>query len=133
MHYEHLLAEPDRHVIELCDFLGLSYEDSMLRFFERPDGTPAKVLSNPRHARLAEPLSAGPRSWRTHMAPADLQRFEAVAGEMLARFGYERAVARPPVSARAAAAWGKTRWQASRGGARLPGRLQGIVRRPRPR
>jgi hypothetical protein len=29
------------------------------------------------------------RDWRTEMAPADEARFEAVAGDLLARLGYE--------------------------------------------
>ena len=62
----------------------------MLQFFERHDNVPAKVRVNPRHARLAEPLSSGARSWRTDMRPADLERFEAVAGDLLTELGYER-------------------------------------------
>ena len=74
--YEGLVDDPEVNVASLCEFLDLAYEPDMLRFFERPDGTPGKVLTNPRHLRLAEPLSAGSRTWRTEMREADVQRFE---------------------------------------------------------
>ena len=100
------------------------------------DNVPAKVRANPRHARLAEPLSSGVRSWRTDMQPADVDRFEAVAGELLGELGYERGVAAPSVRARAAASWGRVRWSVHRGGVRLPGRgapgRRARRRRPRP-
>ena len=125
LRYEHLVADPAEPVAELCRFLDLDYEPDMLQFFERRDNVPAKVRANPRHARLAEPLSSGARSWRTDMQPADLERFEAVAGELLAELGYERGAPRPSVRARAAAAWGRVRWWVHGGGVRLPG----VVRR----
>jgi hypothetical protein len=123
--YERLVADPEEPVAELCRFLDLDYEPEMLQFFERRDNVPAKVRANPRHARLAEPLSSGARSWRTDMQPADLERFEVVAGELLVELGYERGAPRPSVTARAAAAWGRVRWSVHGGGVRLPG----VVRR----
>ncbi|HWM21865.1 MAG TPA: sulfotransferase [Ilumatobacteraceae bacterium] len=134
--YEQLVADPAEPIAALCNFLDLDYEPGMLQFFERRDSVPAKVRANPRHARLAEPLSSGPRSWRTAMAPADLERFEAVAGDLLSQLGYERGAARPSITARAAAAWGRVRWSVHGGGVRLPGvvrRAMGRPRRPSPR
>jgi Sulfotransferase family len=122
--YEALVADPEPVVSELCDFLDLDFEPAMLRFFERADGVPAKVQVNPRHARLAEPLSQGRRSWRTEMPSDDLERFEAVAGDRLAELGYERGVARPSYSARLDAARGRLRWHADRVRTRLPGKLR---------
>jgi hypothetical protein len=136
LHYEHLVADPAEPVAELCRFLDLDYEPDMLQFFERRENVPAKVRVNPRHARLAEPLSSGARSWRTDMQPADLERFEAVAGDLLVELGYERGAPRPSVMARAAAAWGRVRWSVHGGGVRLPGvvrRALGRPRRPSPR
>jgi hypothetical protein len=122
--YESLVDDPADDVARLCEFLDLSYEPEMLRFFERPAGTPGKVLANPRHARLAEPLSAGARTWRTDMGGVDVQRFEAVAGDLLAELGYERGAPHPAVGARAAAAWGRVRWHADRARTRLPGMVR---------
>jgi hypothetical protein len=122
--YEQLVAEPEAPIAGVCAFLDLPFEPAMLQFFERHDDVPAKLRDNPRHARLAEPLSAGSRSWRTAMAPADRERFEAVAGDLLTDLGYERAVRDPPAGARVAAAWGRLRWQLDRARARGPGAVR---------
>jgi Sulfotransferase family len=60
--YEALVARPAETVEPLCGFLDLAYVPAMLAFAERPGAVPAKVEGNPRHARLAEPLSPGTRS-----------------------------------------------------------------------
>jgi hypothetical protein len=122
--YEQLVAEPEAPIARVCSFLDLPFEPAMLSFFERHDEVPAKLRDNPRHARLAEPLSAGTRSWKTAMAPADLARFEAVAGDLLTDLGYDLAVPDPPARARAAAAWGRLRWQLDRARARGPGAVR---------
>jgi hypothetical protein len=126
--YESLIAEPEASVVGLCGFLELDFDPAMLRFSEHRAGVPDKVLVNPRHSRLAEPLSAGARSWRTHMHRRDLEVFEAAAGALLSELGYERAVPRPPLRARAVVAWGLVRHQLQRAQARLPGRLRRITR-----
>jgi len=134
--YERLVCDPAEPVADLCRFLDLDYEPDMLQFFERRDNVPAKVRANPRHARLAEPLSSGSRSWRTDMQPADLDRFEAVAGRLLTELGYERGAPRPTITARAAAVRGRVRWWVHGGGVRLPGvvrRALGRRGRPTPR
>jgi hypothetical protein len=123
--YEALVSDPAPVVAGLCAFLDLPYAPEMLQFSERPDGVPPKVKTNPRHARLAEPLSPGARSWRTDMAPPALDAFEAIAGTRLSELGYERAVPTPSVAARGRALAGRLAWQAARGRARLPG----VVRR----
>ena len=126
--YESLIAEPEASVTTLCGFLELDFDPAMLRFSEHRAGVPDKVLVNPRHSRLAEPLSPGARSWRTHMPRRDLEVFEAAAGALLSELGYERAVSQPPLRARAEAAWGLVRHQLQRARARLPGRLRRITR-----
>ncbi len=57
--YEALVTAPEATVAPLCTFLDLTYEPAMLAFADRPGAVPAKVETNPRHARLAEPLSPG--------------------------------------------------------------------------
>ncbi len=125
--YESLIAEPETLVTTLCGFLELAFDPAMLRFSEHRAGVPDKVLVNPRHSRLAEPLSPGARSWRTHMPRRDLEVFEAAAGALLGELGYERAVPHPPVRARATAAWGVVRRQLQRAQARLPGKVRRML------
>jgi Sulfotransferase family len=125
--YEELLERPAEIIAGVCAFLDLAYDPAMLRFFEQQDRVPAKVRSNPRHARLAEPLSKGARSWRTDMSTTQVEAFEATAGDLLTELGYPRAVPRPSLRAQARAARGVVRWQARRARARLPGHLRRSV------
>jgi sulfotransferase family protein len=91
MRYEALAAEPARECRRLCDFLGVPYDERMLRFHEgrRRDEAGRDAKSSWR------PVTAGLRSWRTEMADCDVQRFEAAAGGLLAELGYPRAVPDP--------------------------------------
>ncbi len=88
--YESLLAQPERECGELCEFLGLAYDESMLNYHE------AYAKNRPRaeagHDR--EPLTPGLRNWKTQMSAEDVERFEAAAGALLDELGYLRAVPR---------------------------------------
>jgi hypothetical protein len=125
--YEALVTDPEAELRALAAFAGLPWDAEMLRHTEQPEATPAKVRDNPRHARLAEPLSPGARTWRTAMDRADVEAFEAVAGDLLADLGYERATTHPPARARARATWGRAAWQVRRTRARLPGAARRAV------
>jgi hypothetical protein len=82
--YEALVADPARECAALCEFLGLPYDERMLRFHEgrrRDDpGLSAK--------QAWRPVTSGLRDWRTDLDPAELERFEAAAGGLLAELGY---------------------------------------------
>jgi hypothetical protein len=82
--YESLVAEPELQVARLCDFLGLPFDERMLRFHE------GRQVDNPRfNAKKAwRPVTAGLRSWRGQMAAHDVARFEAIAGDLLVELGY---------------------------------------------
>ena len=94
--YENLVADPAEACGKLCDFLRVPYDERMLRFHEgrtRDDpGLDAK--------RAWRPITPGLRSWRTEMAEGDVERFEAVAGELLDELGYPRGVPEPTAVAR---------------------------------
>lgn len=91
LRYESLIANPAAECVALCDFLRLSYDDVMLRFHEGRTGSPADRAAKPDW----RPITPGLRDWRAHMSAEDVERFEAVAGELLSELGYPRAVARP--------------------------------------
>ena len=82
---------------EACAFLGLEFDPAMLAYHrEAGRGNPPR----PSAARRAP--RPGPRgSWRDQMAPGEVEMFEAIAGELLAEFGYERAHPQPSAGARA--------------------------------
>jgi hypothetical protein len=78
--YESLVNGPAEESASLCDFLGLPYDDALLRFYESQ--------TKPKAAR---PITAGLRDWRSQMLADDVERFEAAAGELLDELGYSRA------------------------------------------
>jgi hypothetical protein len=97
LRYEDLVAEPESRLREVCAFLGLEYEPGMLEYHRRED--PSLYADHP---RLAQPPVRDARSWRKEMPPAEAELFEALAGDLLAELGYERAHPRPGRSGRAA-------------------------------
>ena len=98
LRYEDLVAEPEPRLREICAFIGLEFEPAMLEYHRTVD---ASRLQD--HPRLAEPPK-NVRRWQAEMRPADTEVFEAIAGDLLAALGYERAFPRPSAIARTKAA-----------------------------
>jgi Sulfotransferase family len=90
--YETLVSQPATECAALCDFLGLLYDDAMLRFYEGREkadfGLDAK--------RAWRPIIPGLRNWESQMTFDDMECFEAAAGDLLEELGYPRAVPDPP-------------------------------------
>jgi hypothetical protein len=86
--YEALVAEPERECAALCDFLGVPYDQAILRFHE------GRTTSGPGLSSKDQwlPITPGLRDWKSQMPPEDVERFEAVAGDLLDELGYPRAV-----------------------------------------
>jgi hypothetical protein len=100
VHYEELVSEPEEACANLCDFLGLSYDDAMLRFHEGREKSDPDLDAK----KGWRPLTPGLRKWSEQMSVEDLRRFEAAAGDLLDELGYPRAVPDPPQEALAWAA-----------------------------
>ena len=76
----------------LCDFLGLPYHDAMLKFYEGREKADPSLDAK----QAWRPVTPGLRDWRSQMTLDDIERFEAVAGDLLDDLGYPRAVPNPP-------------------------------------
>jgi hypothetical protein len=100
LRYESLVARPAEECTRLCAFFGVPYDDAMLRFHEGRTRNDPNLSAK----RSWKPITPGLRDWRTQMAPADLERFEAAAGDLLNELGYPRAVPQPGPEAVAQAA-----------------------------
>lgn len=86
LHYEALVKRPKHVCAGLTDFLGLPYEDAMVDY-HKGKASEADGLS----ANAAwKPPTKGLRDWREQMPREDIERFEAVAGDLLDALGYER-------------------------------------------
>ena len=92
--YESLISRPEQECQRLCEFLGVPYDDAMIRFAEGKTRTDLpNARKTPKKAWL--PITSGMRNWRTQMPAEDLERFEAAAGNLLEELGYERSFTRP--------------------------------------
>jgi hypothetical protein len=90
LRYEALVTRPAEECAKLCAFLGVPYDDAMLRFHE--GRTRAEPGLSAKDAWL--PISPGLRDWRTQMAPRDIEHFEAAVGDLLDELGYPRGATR---------------------------------------
>lgn len=93
--YEALVTHPQDECRAMCEFLGIPYDDAMLRFHEGREKNDAGL--DAKHAW--RPVTPGLRNWQKEMPYEDQQRFEAAAGELLDELGYPRGVDRLPVEA----------------------------------
>jgi hypothetical protein len=95
LRYEEMIADPGRECERLCSFLALPFDSSMLQFYEgkqRDDpGLSAK--------KAWLPVTSGLRDWRSQMPADAIERFEAIAGDLLEELGYRRACPHPSVEA----------------------------------
>lgn len=89
--YESLVGQPADECAKLCEFLGLQYSDSMLRFHEGRERT--KPGLDAKHSWL--PVTGGLRDWRSQLPAEDTERFEAAAGDLLGELGYGRGAYSP--------------------------------------
>jgi hypothetical protein len=105
--YEDLVAKPEPVLRRICDFLDLAYRDEMLRYPERAalrlaehrgrqraDGS--ILLSQEERLRQQSltrqsPVGSRVGVWEREMGEEEVRRFEAIAGERLAAYGYRLA------------------------------------------
>jgi hypothetical protein len=91
LRYESLVSHPAEECAALCAFLGLPYDDAMLRF--HVGRTKTKHARDTKHAWL--PVTPALRDWTSQMCPNDVERVEAAVGGLLAELGYPRGVPHP--------------------------------------
>ncbi len=84
--YESLVSQPAGETARLCSFLGVPYEEDMLHFYHGHARSESGLSA--KEAWL--PITPGLRDWKTQMPPADVERFEAIAGGLLGELGYPR-------------------------------------------
>jgi hypothetical protein len=98
--YEDLVDDPESVLRTVCGALELSFEGAMLRYYERATEIIGSPEEAPLHKSVYLPPTTGLRDWRRQMSRSDVETFEAVAGDLLAELGYERAMPRVPARMR---------------------------------
>jgi hypothetical protein len=89
--YEDLVERPESVVLDVCEFIDLSFDPGMLRYYERADQLLASEPWPDRHRNLRRPPTKGLRDWRRDMSAEDVALFESRAGHVLEQLGYDRA------------------------------------------
>jgi hypothetical protein len=124
--YEDLVANPERELTTLCEFIELDFTPAMLAY---GDTSQIPLTDKMRTSGAAQPPGASRRDWRSQLTARQLAVVEAVAGEQLVAFGYELATT-PSARARATAttvqAWRRT-------GGKAAGAVAGRLRQGWPR
>ncbi|MBP6976901.1 MAG: sulfotransferase [Bacteroidales bacterium] len=93
--YEDLVAAPEHHFREICQFLGIPYDASVLSFYEKKSAV-EKAYSNAEeiaqvHQSLFNPISAQRIDrWKTEMSPREIRIADLVAGKAAEKAGYKR-------------------------------------------
>lgn len=88
--YEDLVQRPESTLREICSFLGVAYDGSMLAYHESarqemPDGT---LVWHGNSVRPPDPSLV--YAWKRSMSRSDRIIFEQIAGDALDLLGYER-------------------------------------------
>src|SRR3954452_12477844 len=118
--YESLLGEMEGGVRAIYDWLGLRYDDAIV-------GATLAIARRPANEDPKDPRIAQGK-WRDHFSDADVEAFEAEAGELMQELGYERAA--PHAKAvEAPADAGEDQTEA---GPSLLGRMRGRFVKPEP-
>lgn len=87
LRYEQLVRTPGIECRKIASFLELPYSESMEHYYEGRTKTDGHLSTNA--AWL--PPTPGRRNWRDQLTAEQIERFEAVAGNLLDLLGYERA------------------------------------------
>jgi hypothetical protein len=92
--FEELVAEPERVLRELCEFLREPFAPEMLNYHgSRPQRLASIRRATPRtgHHHLSLPPTPGLRDWRAGLSSADQRAIEAAAQPLLGELGYAAA------------------------------------------
>jgi hypothetical protein len=96
LQYEQLVADPERNLAALCEFLGEEYDPAMAQ----PDRIAASTIPERKtwHADTQRQVAASPAgTWRERLEPWQISLCEAAMASRLTSLGYEVSGApRPP-------------------------------------
>jgi len=83
--YEALCREPKATMERICAFIGIPFEEDMLRLRKQESHN---IGGNPMRFRTEETTIKLDEQWRDQLMPEDLDVFERVAGKLNRKLGY---------------------------------------------
>ncbi|MFQ5598087.1 MAG: sulfotransferase [Nitrospiria bacterium] len=91
LRYESLSTEPQAVLSELSRFLDIPFSKKMVHYYEGKTRMEAYKKGEISVKKAWLPATPKLRDWRKRMEERDLALFEALAGNLLSKLGYERA------------------------------------------
>jgi len=92
--YESLIANPQRVLNVICQFLQIEYDERMLFFHKKNAVSDALNVGED----WKRPITAGLRQWEKELTSEEVARFQAGAGNLLEQLGYSLAPVELPSS-----------------------------------
>jgi hypothetical protein len=91
MHLEHLVADPEAQLRQVCAFIGEDYTSEMLDYGRQFAGKP--IAS--RHVEATQPLHADRPDWRARLSAREAREVEAICAPVLSAHGYDATAVGP--------------------------------------
>jgi hypothetical protein len=93
--YEDLAADPEKHFRELCRFMDIEYDPSVMSFHEKKTEVEKAYTGSTEigiiHKSLMNPISTQRMNlWKTQMSRRDIRIADLVAGKSADKAGYQR-------------------------------------------
>ena len=88
--YEDLISNPASTVTRVCDFLGETFEEQILRYFNTAEARKAASLSRSWKNAGGEILGGNSGKYRKELSQAVIRALEGAAGDEMEKLGYVR-------------------------------------------
>jgi hypothetical protein len=86
--YERLLSEPKRAMQEICGFIGIPFEDSVLRSSVNGELASPNSGDGELAANSGSLVHSSAERWRRELSPAEIAAVESYLGAAMMRLGY---------------------------------------------
>jgi hypothetical protein len=90
MRYEDLVQDPEQVLRGVSTFIGIEFDERMLRFHESGDIVRSETAHPSAHTNLSRPIGARVNDWRSQFSTEEAAVFDVLAGSTLEQFGYAR-------------------------------------------
>jgi hypothetical protein len=89
--FEDLLSQPEVELRQICSFLSVPFDPSMLNAHESPEARWAAQSSHQLWGNLDKPIQTGrANAWERELPAHEVEIVEAVCADVMAEFGYAR-------------------------------------------
>ncbi len=83
------MNKPEEETRKICDFLNVSFEKSMLKFYEQDLSIYAGPSGHLSLKRISKPIDNSMAGrWKKDLNKSQLEDFYSVAGDAMFQFGY---------------------------------------------